>query len=30
MAALDLINLPLTALFNVRGDRVVLVARKPA
>lgn len=30
MAAIDLVNLPLTAAFNVRGDRIVLVARKPA
>ncbi len=30
MAAIDTLNLPLTALFNVRGDRVVLVAWKPA
>jgi SAM-dependent methyltransferase len=30
MTLLDAVNLPLTALFNVRGDRVVLVARKPA
>lgn len=30
MAAIDAINLPLTTLLNVRGDRVVLVARKPA
>jgi SAM-dependent methyltransferase len=28
LAAFDAFNLPLTALFNVRGDRVVLVARK--
>ncbi|MEK7329352.1 MAG: class I SAM-dependent methyltransferase, partial [Candidatus Eisenbacteria bacterium] len=30
MAAIDALNLPLTILFNVRGDRVVMVARKPA
>jgi len=30
MAAIDLVNLPLTAIFNVRGDRVVMVARRPA
>jgi SAM-dependent methyltransferase len=30
MAAIDVVNLPLTAIFNVRGDRVVMVARKPA
>jgi len=30
MAGLDALNLPLTAWFNVRGDRVVLIARKPA
>ncbi len=29
MAAIDTVNLPLTALFNARGDRVVLVARRP-
>lgn len=29
MAAIDAVNLPLTALFNARGDRVVLVARRP-
>ncbi|HEV2106187.1 MAG TPA: class I SAM-dependent methyltransferase, partial [Candidatus Eisenbacteria bacterium] len=29
MAALDALNLPLTAAFNARGDRVVMVARKP-
>ena len=29
MAAIDAVNLPLTALFNVRGDRIVVVARKP-
>jgi SAM-dependent methyltransferase len=29
MAAIDWVNLPLTALLNVRGDRVVMVARKP-
>ena len=29
MAAIDMVNLPLTAIFNVRGDRVVMVARKP-
>lgn len=29
MAAIDAVNVPLTAWFNVRGDRVVLVARKP-
>ena len=28
LTAFDALNLPLTALFNVRGDRVVLVARK--
>jgi SAM-dependent methyltransferase len=27
--ALDLLNLPLTRYLNVRGDRVVMVARKP-
>jgi hypothetical protein len=30
MAAIDAVNLPLTTIFNVRGDRVVMVARKPA
>jgi SAM-dependent methyltransferase len=30
MALLDALNLPLTRLFNARGDRVVMVARKPA
>jgi SAM-dependent methyltransferase len=30
MAALDALNLPLTRFFNVRGDRLVMVARKPA
>jgi SAM-dependent methyltransferase len=30
MAAIDALNLPLTTLFNARGDRVVMVARKPA
>lgn len=29
MAVLDTVNLPLTALFNARGDRVVMVARRP-
>jgi SAM-dependent methyltransferase len=29
MAAIDGLNLPLTNLCNVRGDRVVMVARKP-
>jgi hypothetical protein len=29
MAAIDTINLPLTTLGNARGDRIVLVARKP-
>jgi SAM-dependent methyltransferase len=29
MAVIDVFNLPLTAAFNARGDRVVLVARKP-
>jgi SAM-dependent methyltransferase len=28
MALIDAINLPLTSLFNVRGDRVVMVARR--
>lgn len=28
MAALDTLNLPLTAAFNVRGDRVVMVGRR--
>jgi hypothetical protein len=28
MAGLDAVNLPLTTACNVRGDRVVLVARK--
>ena len=28
MAALDALNLPLTAAFNVRGDRVVMVGRR--
>lgn len=30
MAVIDTLNLPLTTIFNVRGDRVVMVARKPA
>jgi SAM-dependent methyltransferase len=30
MAAIDALNLPLTTIFNVRGDRVVMVARKPS
>jgi SAM-dependent methyltransferase len=30
MAAIDAVNLPLTAAFNVRGDRVVMTARRPA
>jgi hypothetical protein len=30
MAMLDAINLPITAWFNARGDRAVVVARKPA
>jgi SAM-dependent methyltransferase len=30
MAAIDTINLPLTRACNARGDRVLLVARKPA
>ena len=29
MAALDAANLPLTALLNVKGDRVVMIARRP-
>jgi SAM-dependent methyltransferase len=29
MASIDAVNLPLTAAFNVWGDRVVMVARKP-
>ena len=29
MGAIDTVNLPLTTIFNVRGDRVVMVARKP-
>ena len=29
MITLDTLNVPLTRFFNVRGDRVVLVARKP-
>ena len=29
MAAIDAVNLPLTAIFNAWGDRVVMVARKP-
>jgi len=29
MAVFDTVNLPLTTAFNARGDRVVLVARKP-
>lgn len=29
MAALDAVNLPLTALCNARGDRIVMVAKKP-
>lgn len=28
MAAIDAVNLPLTARFNVRGDRIVMVGRK--
>ena len=28
MAAIDLVNLPLTRIFNVRGDRIVMVGRK--
>jgi hypothetical protein len=30
MFVLDTLNLPLTAALNVRGDRVTLVARRPA
>jgi len=30
MAAIDAVNVPVTMLFNTRGDRVVLVARRPA
>jgi 2-polyprenyl-3-methyl-5-hydroxy-6-metoxy-1,4-benzoquinol methylase len=30
MAALDLVNVPWTKAFNALGDRIVLVARKPA
>ncbi|HEY6867716.1 MAG TPA: class I SAM-dependent methyltransferase [Candidatus Eisenbacteria bacterium] len=30
LAGIDALNLPLTRLFNVAGDRVVLVARRPA
>jgi hypothetical protein len=29
MATIDAVNLPLTTIFNVRGDRVVMVARRP-
>ncbi len=29
MAAIDLVNMPITRLFNAFGDRVVMVARKP-
>ena len=28
MALLDALNLPITSLFNARGDRIVMVARK--
>jgi SAM-dependent methyltransferase len=28
MGAIDVVNLPITALFNARGDRVVMVGRK--
>jgi hypothetical protein len=28
LIAFDLVNAPLTAWFNVRGDRVVVIARK--
>lgn len=28
MAAIDLVNLPLTRLFNARGDRIVMVGRR--
>ena len=28
MAAIDALNLPLTRLFNARGDRIVVIARK--
>jgi len=28
MAAVDAVNVPITTMFNVRGDRVVMVARK--
>ena len=27
MAILDAVNVPLTAIFNVRGDRIVMVAK---
>lgn len=30
MAAIDTLNVPLTSLFNARGDRIVVVARKRA
>jgi hypothetical protein len=30
MAALDSVNLPITRAFNALGDRVVMVAKKPA
>jgi hypothetical protein len=30
MGALDLINVPVTRALNARGDRIVLIARKPA
>jgi SAM-dependent methyltransferase len=30
MAAIDALNLPLTAACNARGDRVVMIARKPS
>ena len=29
MAAIDAINVPITRMFNARGDRAVIVARKP-
>jgi SAM-dependent methyltransferase len=29
LAAIDAVNVPLTALFNARGDRIVMVARRP-
>ena len=29
MAAIDVVNLPITRIFNARGDRVVVVARRP-